>query len=67
MKSSNIFTHPLVLADLLEQYNTMNPIKDDSNPPIIALFTGMVDLIVNDKETDIEKSRYAGSEQYQGI
>ena len=62
-----MFIHPLVLFALLEQYNTMKPIKAEHNPPSKALLTGIVDLMVNASETLIEKSKYAGSEQYHGI
>ena len=39
----------------------------EQTPPIIALFTGIDDLMVRLRDTQTENNRYAGKEQYQGI
>ena len=45
----------------------MNPMNVEHTPPIIALLTGIDDLMVRLNEVQTENNKYAGSEQYHGI
>ena len=54
MKSSNIFIHGQLALVRLEKYNTINPITEEQPPPIKALFSGIVDLIVRARDTATE-------------
>ena len=52
---------------MLEKYNTRNPIIAEIAPPIMALLTGIEDLMVRLSDAQTENSRYAGNEQYHGM